>query len=74
MDQNQKKLLALLSTPQGKQLMQYLTADGGTAMRQAGEALKAGNTEKVRQILSPMVESQEVSTLLGKLEKEMKDG
>lgn len=74
MDQNQKKLLALLSTPQGRQLMQHLTADGGAAMRQAGEALRSGNTEKVRQLLSPMVESQEVSALLNTLEKEMHNG
>lgn len=76
MDQNsaQKKLQSLLTTREGMQLMKLLSADGGSALRQAGEALKAGDQQKVRDIMSPMLNNSQVQNLLSSLEKEMQDG
>lgn len=57
----------LMSTPEGKQLLQLLQQDGGGAMRRAAAALSAGNPEQAKSILGPMVETPEVAALLEKL-------
>ena len=75
MDQNTiRKMQALLATEQGKSLMKLLSADGGKTLMQASAALKAGDSEKVRQIISPMLQNSEAKTLLQNLEKSMRDG
>lgn len=75
MDQNTvRKMQEMLSTDQGKALMKLLSADGGKTLMQAGAALKAGNNEKVKEIMSPMLQNSEAQSLLSSLEKSMTDG
>lgn len=75
MDQNTvRKMQALLNTEQGKALIRLLSADGGKAMSEASAALKAGNSDKVREIMSPMLQNSEAKALLTSLEKSMTDG
>lgn len=75
MDQNTvRKMQALLNTEQGKALIRLLSADGGKAMNEASAALKAGNSDKVREIMSPMLQNSEAKALLTSLEKSMTDG
>lgn len=75
MDQNTvRKMQALLATDQGKALMKLLSADGGKTLMQASEALKAGDSQKVREIMSPMLQNSQTQDLLTSLEKSMTDG
>lgn len=75
MDQNAvRKMQALLATEQGKALLKLLSADGGKSLMAAGAALKSGDSQKVREIMSPMLQNNETQDLLTSLEKSMKDG
>jgi len=60
----------VLSSPEGKKLLQLLNRDGGTRLRQAADALKSGNTDAAQQILAPVMNTQEATTLLRKLNRE----
>ena len=75
MDQNTvRKMQALLATDQGKALIKLLSADGGKALSEASAALKAGDTQKVRKIMSPMLQNSQTQDLLSNLERSMNDG
>ena len=72
--EEQKQLRQLLSSPQGKQLLRLLTRDGGAAMQSAGEALKRGDSDAVRQIMEPMLEDPEVKRLLRETQQSLGHG
>ena len=75
MDQNTvRKMQALLATDQGKALIRLLSADGGKALSEASAALKSGDTQKVRKIMSPMLQNSQAQDLLSNLERSMNDG
>lgn len=75
MDQNTvRKMQALLATDQGKALIKLLSADGGKALSEASAALRAGDTQKVRKIMSPMLQNSQAQDLLSNLERSMNDG
>ena len=75
MDQNTvRKMQALLATDQGKALIRLLSADGGKALSEASAALKAGDAQKVRKIMSPMLQNSQAQDLLSNLERSMNDG
>jgi len=75
MDQNTvRKMQALLATDQGKALIKLLSADGGKALSEASAALKAGDAQKVRKIMSPMLQNSQTQDLLSNLERSMNDG
>ncbi len=75
MDQNTvRKMQALLATDQGKALIKLLSADGGKALSEASAALKAGDAQKVRKIMSPMLQNNQTQDLLSNLERSMNDG
>ncbi len=64
----------LMSTPEGKQLVSLLTNDGGTVLKSAGAALKAGDESAAKEKMAPLLQNSEVQKLLKSLEKTMGHG
>lgn len=58
-----------LTSPEGKKLLQLLSQDGGTRLRQAADALRSGNTAGFQEILSPVMKTEEAAALLKKLDQ-----
>ena len=55
-----QQLAAVLSTPEGRQLLTLLSRDGGSALSQAAQALKNGDAELAKSLVSPMLQSSEI--------------
>ncbi len=72
--EQREQLQRLLKSKEGQRLMSLLSGDGGTALEQAGQALRRGDRQAIKSILGPMVENREVQRLLASLEKQMGDG
>lgn len=70
----QKNIQKLLSTSEGRQLFQLLSGDGGAALKNAGNALRQGNTQEAQAIMAPLMANPEVQKLLKSLEKTMGHG
>ena len=60
----------VLTSPEGKKLLQLLNQDGGKALRQAADALKNGQNQTAQQILQPIMESDAAAGLIKKLNRE----
>lgn len=58
----------LLGTKEGQQLLKLLNQDGGAALRQAADSIKAGDYEAVKQKLGPLLATEEAAQLLQKLD------
>lgn len=59
----------LLHSKEGQQLLSLLNRDGGAKLRQAADALKSGNTERMQQILTPILQTEEATALLERLDR-----
>lgn len=59
----------VLGSPEGQQILQLLNRDGGQALRKAADALRTGNTEAAREVLSPIMESEAAAGLIDKLNR-----
>lgn len=70
----QEQLKKLLSGTDGKRLLQLLNRDGGNTLRAAGDALKQGNSQQVKELMGPLLKDPEVQKLLGGLESKMNHG
>lgn len=57
----------VLGSPEGQQILQLLNQDGGQALKKAADALRAGDAETARQVLSPIMESEAAAGLIDKL-------
>ena len=66
---NEKDIKRVLGSPEGQQILRLLDRDGGQALRQAADALRSGNTEEAKRVLSPIMESEEAAGLINKLNK-----
>ena len=66
---NEKDIKRVLGSPEGQQILRLLHRDGGQALRQAADALRSGNTEEAKRVLSPIMESEEAAGLINKLNK-----
>ncbi len=66
---NEKDIKRVLGSPEGQQILRLLNRDGGQALRQAADALRSGNTEEAKRVLSPIMESEEAAGLINKLNK-----
>ena len=62
-----QQLAAVLSTPEGRQLLTLLSRDGGSALSQAAQALRNGDTELAKSIVSPLMQSDEAQALIEKI-------
>ncbi|MEA4965682.1 MAG: hypothetical protein VB055_07665 [Oscillospiraceae bacterium] len=67
---SEAEIRKVFTSSEGKKLLQLLNQDGGQKLRQAAEALRNGQTETAQQILSPVMESDEASRLIEKLNQE----
>lgn len=74
MNDNQKNIKALLSSPEGKRLMELLSADGGKTLREAGSALKSGDEAQAQARMAPLLQNSEVQKLLNSLGKSLGGG
>lgn len=61
---SQKDIAKVFGSSAGQQLLQLLNRDGGQALRQAASALQTGNFTQAKEILSPVMESEEASRLI----------
>ena len=59
----------VLGSAEGQQLLKLLNQDGGQALRQAANALKAGNLAQAQELLSPIMQSEEATRLVDKINK-----
>ena len=59
----------VLGTDEGRKLLAYLSRDGGAVLKQAAEALKRGDQEGAKQILSPMMQTPEAQDLVDKINR-----
>ena len=76
MGQKEKEQQAkqLLAGAEGKRLMGLLSQDGGGTLRAAGEALKQGNTQQVKDLMGPLLKNPEVQKILHQMENKLNDG
>lgn len=61
------QVLALMRSPAGQQLMEYLKQNGGDAARNAATQASAGDLSGARSSLSPLLEDPAVQALLRQL-------
>ena len=62
------QLRRVLGSAEGKQLLALLAADGGGRLRQAAEAVKAGDHARAQAILQPVLQTEQAQALLQKLD------
>lgn len=62
------QLQRVLDSAEGKQLLALLAADGGGRLRQAAEAVKAGDHARAQAILQPVLQTEQAQALLQKLD------
>ena len=65
-----QQLAAVLSTNEGRQLLTLLSRDGGSALSQAAQVLKNGDTELAKSLVSPMLQSNEAQALIAKINEQ----
>lgn len=64
---SEAELKRVLASQEGRQLLSLLRRDGGDALQKAMQAVKAGDYEAAKTLLSPMLQDPEATALLGKL-------
>ena len=72
--EQEQRAKQLLAGADGQRLIQLLSRDGGGSLRAAGNALKQGDTQQVKNIMGPLLENPEVQKLLKQMEKSMNHG
>ena len=60
----------ILNSAAGKQLLQLLSRDGGTALQQAAAALRAGNVQQAQAALSETMQTEEAQMLVQQINRE----
>lgn len=64
MDQStMAQLLKMLTTPEGKRLLQLMQKDGGAAFSKAAAAAKTGNYALAKSILEPILSGTDAASL-----------
>lgn len=69
-----EQLQSILKSEEGRRLMQLLNRDGGAALRRAAEAARKGDYEAARQIVEPMMQSQEAEKLVSEINRKQGKG
>ena len=57
----------VLGSKEGQALLRLLNKDGGAALKQAADALKAGDTAKAQALVKPIMQTPEAAALVEKL-------
>ncbi len=64
---SQQQARRVLTSPEGQKLLQLLNQDGGNALRQAAQAMRAGDYTAAQAILGPLMQSPQAQQLIEKL-------
>lgn len=64
---SEAEIRKVLGSPEGKMLLQLLGQNGGTALRQAADAVKRGDTAAAQEIMRPLMESPAIAALVNKI-------
>lgn len=64
---SEQQIRRVLGSPEGQKLLQLLSRDGGAALRQAAQAMRAGDYALAQQLLSPVMQSPQAQQLIAKL-------
>lgn len=72
--EKEQKAKQLLGSADGKRLLSLLSRDGGNTLRAAGDALKQGNSQQVKNLMGPLLEDPEVQKLLKQMESKLQNG
>ena len=67
---SESDLRRVLASPEGQKLLTLLRADGGSALKQAMQAVKGGDYAGAKTALDPMLQSPEAKKLLEQLQAE----
>lgn len=62
-----EKVMKLLATPGGKQVLAHLLSDGGQRIKRAAIDAKKGNMNGIREIIASISETEEGRNILGEL-------
>ena len=65
----EKDIRRVLGSPEGQKILKLLSQDGGQALRQAANALRSGNVEEAKRLVSPIMESEEAARLIDRLNR-----
>lgn len=68
---SQRELRAVLDSPETKRLLELLRADGGTALQNAAKAVRQGDAEAARRLLSPLLEDPEAEALMDRIGRKL---
>ena len=71
---DQDNLRKILASSQGQRLLKLLSRDGGSAINQAGQAVKQGDGAKAQEIMEPLMKDPEVQKLLQALNQSLHHG
>lgn len=69
---NKQKLISVLKGPEGQKLLSILSRDGGKSLKQAADALARGDSERAKNIITPMIDD-EGAKILDSLSKKAKE-
>lgn len=70
----QQGIKKLLGSPEGRELIRILNQDGGKTLQKAAGAMKAGDEQRMKNTMAPLLESPQVRQLMAALERSLKDG
>ena len=62
-----QQIAAVLSSPEGKQLLSLLSRDGGATLQQAAQALRSGDAELAKSLVSPIMQTEQAQALIAKI-------
>lgn len=65
--QNLGKFSEILSSPQGKSVVNALLSDGGEKLKKAAEDMQKGNNATAKQIISSVLSTKEGAEILGRI-------
>lgn len=71
---SEKDIRRVLGSSAGQQLLQILTQSGGNELQWAAEELKRGNIDAAKEILSPVMNSPQASTLVDEINGTTQNG
>lgn len=66
---SEKDIQRVLNSSAGKQLLQLLTTTNGDTLNKAARALKEGNIQQAKELLTPVMEQPEASELVAQINR-----
>lgn len=70
----QQGMAKLLASPEGRELIRLLNRDGGQTLQQAAKAMEAGDEQRMKDTMTPLLSSPQVRQLMLALERSLNNG